>query len=159
MIDAGSIAALLGSLKTAGDIAKGLIELKSIAEIQGKVIELQRIILTAHESALSAQASQAVLLEEKRKLETKLAQIEDWKDEANRYELTDYGGGTFAYKLKSGMENGEPIHAICPECYQKRHKSILQTIGFNNWNQKIVHCISCNNKVALGEINLNDCGF
>ena len=38
MIDMGSISSAVGSLKVAGDIAKGLISLNTMAEVQAKAI-------------------------------------------------------------------------------------------------------------------------
>ncbi len=60
----GSIQAAIGSLKAAGDIAKGFMQLKTTAEIQSKVIELQSVNLAAQSSALAAQSDQFSLLEE-----------------------------------------------------------------------------------------------
>lgn len=30
------------------------------------------------------------------------------------------------YRLKEGMENGEPAHWICPNCYERGEKSLLK---------------------------------
>ena len=152
MIDMGSIQAAIGSLKTAGDIAKGLIQLKTTAEIQSKIIELQSVILAAQSSALAAQSDQFSMLEEKRKLEAKVAEVEAWENEAKRYQLTDHGGGTFTYLLKEGMENGEPPHSICPTCYGNRRKSILQWKGTSLSRQKLMLCPACNHAFTLGKI-------
>ena len=51
-MDIGSIQAAIGSIKTVGDIAKGMMDLKMASKIQSKVIELQREILSAQSSAL-----------------------------------------------------------------------------------------------------------
>lgn len=149
MIDMASISAAVTSLKTATDIAKGLMEIKTATEIQSKVIELQSVILAAQSSALAAQSEQFSLLEKIRQFEAKMAEIEAWKNEADRYQLTDYGGGTFAYSLKPGMERGEPSHRICAACYQKGHKSILQNSGTYSGREK-VHCPRCEQSFFLG---------
>jgi hypothetical protein len=54
MVDGASIAAAIGSLKTAADIAKGFLSLKETAAVQGKVIELQGHILAAQSTHLLA---------------------------------------------------------------------------------------------------------
>jgi formate dehydrogenase maturation protein FdhE len=159
MIDIGSIQAAIGSLKTAGDIAKGLMDLKTTTEIQSKVIELQREILSAQSSAISAQDAQSALLQEKRALEAKMAEMEAWEDEAKRYELTSYGGQTFAYALKEGMEKGEPFHSICPTCYQKRTKSILQLHGTDAFGRKKMYCPVCQKMYPLGTPQARDFPF
>jgi hypothetical protein len=159
MIDMGSIQAALGSLKAAGDIAKSLMDLKTTAEIQSKVIELQREILSAQSSAISAQMDQSSLLQEKRELEVKMASMEAWEAEAKRYKLTDYGGGTFAYTLKEGMENGEPSHAVCPTCYQKRRKSIFQNTGDDGVGRSVMNCPTCDKNYHLGKADYSQFKF
>lgn len=69
------------------------------------------------ESILSAQAAQATLIEMVRELETKMARMEAWDADKQRYELKDLRRGFFVYIPKEGMENGEPPHAICTNCY------------------------------------------
>jgi hypothetical protein len=150
MVDAGSIAAAIGSLKAAAELTKGFLDLKEAAAVQGKVIELQGLILAAQTSALAAHSDQFALLEEIRSLKTKMAELEAWAAEKERYQLKDFGGGTFAYELKQGEANGEPPHRICAACYQKGHKSILQTRGRNAFKQDMTFCPSCNIEIAFG---------
>ncbi len=150
----GSIQAAIGSLKAAGDIAKGFMQLKTTAEIQSKVIELQSVILAAQSSALAAQSDQFSLLDEIRQIKTKMAEIEGWENETKRYKLTDYGGGTFAYLLKEGMEHGESPHSLCPNCFQNRKKSVLQTLGNpkDGDSRKLMLCPSCDKRFPLGKV-------
>jgi hypothetical protein len=126
MVDAGSIASAIGSLKTAADIAKGFLDLKEAAAVQGRVIELQSAILAAQSSALAAQSEQMSQLEEIRGLKEKLRELEAWETEKQRYKLATMGRGITVYTLKEGMENGEPSHSICASCYNSGHKSPLQ---------------------------------
>ncbi len=146
MIDMGSIQAAIGSLKAAGDIAKGMVDLKTAAEIQSKVIELQREILSAQSSALFAQSEQLVLLQTKRDLEEKMAQMEGWKDEKERYQLAEYGRGCLAYALKPSMEQGEPFHCLCAQCYQRGKKSILQIVRWEIGTRPVMQCFDCGAK-------------
>lgn len=80
------------------------------------------------EKLIDAQQDYATLAQKVSELEAKLASYEDWESQKLRYELKDHGnGGVFAYALKAGVEPPEPAHSICPDCYQNRQKSILQT--------------------------------
>ena len=150
MPDVGSIAAAIGGLKNAAEIAKGFLDLKEIASVQGKVIELQGVILAAQSSALAAQSDQLSLLEEIRGLKTKMAQLEAWGAQKKRYALKDFGGGTFAYSLKTDEANGEPPHSICPACYENGHRSVLQGHGRNAFKQEMMECPSCKAKYNFG---------
>ena len=150
MADMGSIAAAIGGLKTAAEITKGFLDLKEAAAVQGKVIELQGVILAAQSSALAAQSDQMTLLEEIRGLKAQMAKLEAWEAEKNRYILKDYGGGTLAYELKPDAASGEPMHRVCPACYQKGHKSILQFRFLTSIGQDNYLCPSCKTEFQFG---------
>jgi hypothetical protein len=145
MIDAGSIAAAIGSLKTAADIAKGFLDFKEAAAVQGRVIELQAAILSAQSSALAGQSEQLTLLEQIRSLKEKMAKLEAWEAEKKRYQLTDHGFGRFAYVLKADADNGEPIHKLCATCFNKGQKTILRN-SHGNWFE----CDTCKKMQHLG---------
>ncbi len=150
MIDIGSMAAVAGSLKTAGEIAKAMVGLRDAAVVQSKVIELQGVIMSAQSSALTAQSDQFALLERVRELEAQMAELEAWESEKQRYELKDYGGGTFAYELKEPEVSGEPPHRICAACYQKGQKSILQFSHISQANHRHIYdCNVCETRFSL----------
>jgi hypothetical protein len=139
----GEAIAGLGALKTAFDMAKGLKDISDATIRNAAVIELQ-------EKILSAQHAQSALIERIGSLEKEVAGHETWEAEKNRYRLTDYGGGTFAYELKPEEASGEPSHRICAACYQQRQKSILQhKYRTVNQQEKFV-CPGCKSEFALG---------
>lgn len=115
----GELFAGLGAFKTMFDMTKAVQNAHDVATRDRAVIELQKEILTA-------QMQQATLVERIRELETQVAGFEKWDAEKDRYALTDFGGHSFAYSVKPEAANGEPPHRICPNCYEKRQKAILQ---------------------------------
>ena len=73
-----------------------------------------------------------------------IAGFETWDAEKQRYELKPIGTqGVFAYSLKPEHENGEPPHWICPDCYQDRKKSILQTVIKTPGMARVAICQRC----------------
>ena len=150
MIDIGSISSLAGSLKAASDIAKAMIALRDAEAFQAKAIELNREIMSAQSSALAAYSDQAAMIERIGNLEKQIAELEAWEREKERYQLTDHGGGTFTYGLKTGMEGSEPFHRICAHCYQQRRKSILQSHGTFMGGREKVTCHACQGSFMLG---------
>ena len=136
------IAGAMTSLKTASDIAKGLLGLRDGALIQGQVIELQAAILSAQTGALAAQSDQFTLVEQIRALEAEMARMKAWDAEKERYRLTEFGPSIFAYMLKSEMQNTEPLHAICANCYEHSKKSILQYTG-HRYGRATFVCHEC----------------
>ncbi len=153
MVDMTMIAEAVTSLKTASEIAKTLVGLKETTAIQAKVTELNGIILSAQSSALAAQSNQFTLLQQVRGLEEKIANLEAWNAEKQRYELAEITMGIFSYRLKPSSSNGEPSHQICARCYEHGIRSILQksTRGHSDF----LVCSECKTelRVATREIN------
>jgi hypothetical protein len=151
MVDISAIAGLASSLKSASDLVKAMIELRDTAAFQSKLIDLQSEIRSAQSSALTANAEQAAMADKLRQLERQLAEYESWEREKERYQLKDFGGGTFAYVLRADKASGEPHHMLCPKCFQERRKSILQGYGRTE-GQEAVHCQSCERTIYLGAV-------
>jgi hypothetical protein len=133
----------LGIFKSLLDTAKVLKDASDAAVRNAVAIELQ-------EKILAAQEQQAALLERVSDLETEVASFKAWEAEKQRYDLTDYGGGTFAYALKAEASGSEPPHRICAACYQKGHKSILQNLGGVQNGRERYKCPSCETVFNLG---------
>jgi hypothetical protein len=149
MIDAGSIAATIGSLKTAGEIAKGFLGLHEAAAFQNKVIELQSAILAAQGSALAGQSEQFSLLEEVRGLKAKMADLEAWHAEKKRYELKNVGYSAVAYVLKPEERGVAPPHWVCTNCYERGHATILQYVMVPKQGS-VWTCPSCRSTIEPG---------
>jgi hypothetical protein len=126
MVGMGEIAALAGSLKTAGDMAKAMVGLRDAQVIQSKAIELQSAILGAQADAMAAMTAHSDLIEKVHALEAEVARFETWESEKQRYVLKQEGR-LLIYALKDGVEPPEQPHSICPDCYKNRKASILQT--------------------------------
>lgn len=147
-MDMGSIAALVGSLKTAGDITKAVIDLRDGQMIQAKVIELQGVILTAQSSALSAQQDQFAMLEKVRSLEQKVAQLEQWDAEAEQYEFKQIDTGSFAYMKKPDADGSTPPHWLCVHCFDHKKKSVLQYKERTKDNRSSIWaCVACKSTI------------
>jgi len=144
------IGTVLSSLKSAGDMAKALMDLRDAAAFQSKAFDLTREILNAQQCAIAAQSSLAQHMDEVRGLKAELARYESWASEEKRYALKDFGDNTFAYELKDEFNNGEPKHRLCPTCFQKRVKSILQSRGRSGFGQDIYVCNLCRSEYFLG---------
>lgn len=136
-MDITLIQSAITSLKSAAEIANGMMQLKSLGDVQGKVIELQGAILTAQSSALAANGEQAAMLEKIRSLGEELARAKAWEEQRQRYALTSIlGGAGFVYSLRGDKSNGEPPHFICAKCYEDSERRILQQAserGFPYW--------------------------
>ncbi len=144
---AGEIVGAITSLKGALDILSGLIAARDLKKFSAQLIEMQEKIIAGHMGISTLQDQLLTVKDEKRDLEDKIREFENWRAEAERYELKDFGGQTFAYVVKEAMRNSEPVHYLCAACMQKREKSILQRITSGG----LFECHNCKSRVDLGQ--------
>jgi hypothetical protein len=116
---AAEIFAGIGAFKQILETLRTLKDMNDQGVRSAAAIDLQQKIL-------DAQQQQFALAQRNAELEAEIAAYESWDTEAKRYQLKDYGGNTFAWELKADAANGEPIHRLCPACFSRRRKSILQ---------------------------------
>jgi hypothetical protein len=114
-----SVQALMTLLKAAQ-------HLSNYNEIVAAVSEVNAKLMQANTVALSSQEKQASLTNRITELEIQLRELENWENEAQRYQLTKLASGAYAFSLKPGMEKAEPPHYLCATCMNQRKKSILQ---------------------------------
>jgi hypothetical protein len=148
MVDMSAIAGVVSSLNAAVNITKAMKDLRDWSIVQSKVIELQGVILEAQHGLFSANEERAALMEKIRDSEQKIADLEAWDAEKQRYQLTDVGEGTFAYALKAAMSNGEPAHYICANCYEQSKKSVLHHMH-SPGGMHVVSCPRCSAKMGI----------
>ena len=129
MVGITEFSALISSLKGAKDLAEAMVGLRDATAFQSKVIEFQGAIMDAQQHVFAVQEERASLVQKVSDLEKEVARLEAWETEKKRYELKKLGDGAFAQVLKVESANGEPPHALCTTCYDRRNKTILQIIG------------------------------
>lgn len=133
MTDAATIAAGFQSLKASFEIGKALLKLGINAEIKDRIREMNNGILAAQESAIASQQHESALLKQIGELEKQIAEFEKWDAETERYEIADVRtkldprGTALVYVLKEARDPSKPQHFLCAQCFEERHKSILQT--------------------------------
>ena len=138
------IVAAIASTKAAIEIVKATHGLANYSELLAAVTAVQEKLTDAIASELAAQEKQGQLQERVRELERQLAEVEGWKSEMQRYQLMEFPETkALAYKLKPGMEKGEPLHYLCTSCFDKKQKSTLQPHGRN------LRCLVCKIDIAI----------
>jgi len=140
---AAEIFAGIGAFKQMLDMARALKDVSDQNVRMSTAIDLQQKIL-------EAQDQQAGLARRVAELEATVAAYEKWDTEAQRYQLKDYGGSTYAYELKPDAANGEPIHRLCPNCFGQRRKSILQFDFRTVASQDKYSCPACKTHFEFG---------
>ena len=146
---------MIQSLNALTQIGKAIIDARGASIIRNKVFELNREILSAQAGAFAAQADQFALLERIRALEKHIVELETWDAEAKKYELKNlppggvWGGPIFAYTLKKEASPSEPDHLLCAQCYEERHKSILQSEMLESGRCDVLTCHRCSSILYL----------
>lgn len=149
-VDLTLVSSLAGTLKIAAEAAKSAKEAGDLPTVRGKMIEMQDLILSAQSATLAASAQLFELLQENAELKRKLEEADNWRSTAERYALKDYGGGTFAYELRTEEARGEPTHKICPVCFEAHRRSVLQFSGRTSSRQEMYRCVPCEHDYFFG---------
>lgn len=126
MPDISAIAGFATSVRAAVEITKAMKDIHDSNILQTKTFELTREIMAAQSYAMEAAAAQSELLGRVRQLEEEKAKLEAWNTEKERYELKELKPGVLIYSIKDSMRGAEPEHYLCPTCYNRGKKSILQ---------------------------------
>ncbi|MGC2221434.1 MAG: hypothetical protein WA624_03200 [Methylocella sp.] len=134
MPDIAEFAGMITSLRAVAELAKLVVDAHDAGVRREKSLELQGQIVSALEDALTAQMAQSAQLKRVRELEEKMAQLETWNTEKEKYELvnirdestTQHFGAAWVRSLKPDTQPPEPPHQICPDCYQRSEKIVLQ---------------------------------
>lgn len=149
-VELALVSDLAGTLKTAAELAKTVKDANDMPTIKGKIIEMQDLLLTAQSSTMAASTKLFELLQENASLKRKVEAADVWTSTAQRYALKDYGGGTFAYELKPEEARGDPIHKICPVCFEANKRSVLQFRGRTTSRQEMFRCMPCEHDYFFG---------
>ncbi|MDE0528497.1 MAG: hypothetical protein OXH85_07380 [Truepera sp.] len=94
--------------------------------------EVLEAVTEAYSHALTSQQEQLELIGKVQELEATIAKYDNWETEKDHYELYQIKpSGGFVYRLRKEcvqdcVQDAEPDHYICPNCYGNRRKSILQ---------------------------------
>jgi hypothetical protein len=150
MVEPTSIQGAISNLQAANELAKTSIALRDITALHAKTIALRKVILDAQSSALRAQSEQSSLLQRIRQLEEKVAEVETWTVEKQKYQLTEINPGQFAYTLKEQSGLNEPKHMLCAHCYNHNEKSILQAEMRYAARHRVFFCQNCGSDMFSG---------
>lgn len=149
MVGIAEIGGALSGLKAAMEIAKGLSATANAVAINEAKIGLQSAILEAQAGLLAAQETETANLRRIDQLEQDIVRLKDWSAERQNYNLVNIDRGAFAYMPKPGMENSQPAHWLCANCFEQGHKSLLQFKGQGgqgsggNANESAYGCDRC----------------
>jgi hypothetical protein len=138
----------LTSLKTALSLAqagKGVIDQAALASA---LYEVQSRLLETQSAALQSMEENAILTKRVRELEAAATELEDWKQELARYELTRVADGILAYTEVGRSDRLRDAVKLCADCFGKREKSILQ-MQHADMRQLSLNCNRCKSRLVF----------
>lgn len=145
MMSYSDMAALVGTAKTAVDMALGMSKLKDQAEFSARALEMHAHLVSLLAELARASLAQHVAQDEARDLRKQLDDLRDTLRDLERYKLDTPFAGAVVYALDEAQSKGEPPHYLCATCYTKGIKSILNSADINHW--QFFKCFVCNAQV------------
>lgn len=139
---ADAITALVQLGPSLVNLATGLITASDTAKRNAQLIEFQSALIGFQSLIASVQQENATLASQKRDAEDELKQMKDWEGEKKRYQMVEPYSGVTAFAVKKNMNNGEPPHYLCANCFQSGKKSFLTKSGNKDGWIAIV-CSAC----------------
>lgn len=134
----GIIARITDAAIGAGDALKGVFssarELHQLTVDYSVKEKTQEILNKLSDVQMRHISQQELLIEAKERiiqLENEKKEKENWEAEASRYELFSAMPGTLVYRIKPSENDNEPVIYLCPQCYNRKQKSILQVRGIS----------------------------
>jgi len=140
-MDIASIKTAYDGLKIAKDVFSAYNDLKNETDAVVKVNEAVKKVGEAQDTLFSLRDELFKLQEENRDLKKAVSEKESWEEEVSNYELVKTDGGAVVYKSKS-----DPEHYLCPSCFSKKAKEILQD---NRTMSGKFRCIGCEGEYPI----------
>lgn len=120
---------LVGDAGTAtGKIAKSVETVKALfkkAET-GSDADLKMALSELAMQVANAQVANSDLKLKLAALQDELAKAQAFQSDLERYALWETPPGAIVYRVKQECQGSEPMHYLCPNCIEDRHKSVLQ---------------------------------
>lgn len=141
---------IMSPLNAAGQGIEKLIETRDLIKFGDELRKLHAEILAAQRGAMTAQANEATLLEQVGALKKRVAELEAWASERQRYDLVALAPNVMAYAVKETARGIEPPHLICANCYNEGKKSFLNQVTQGS-RVDIYRCNSCGEKLTINK--------
>jgi len=124
--------AIMSSIKSAIDLARGIKDVVADSELKIKTSELVDTIIAIQGIVLSLQSENQSLLQSNYELTQKIVKFESWEKEKKKYKLIEISKGVVVFAFDSSQDPSIPSHYICKNCYNDHQASILDPIYIRN---------------------------
>lgn len=122
-------AAAITSLRSASDIARAMVDVRDASKLNSQIAELQQAIISAQVQAITLAEKNFALSTRVQELEAECKRLADWSEESRKYEIREVADGIFVYLSAFDDTDLGSAQKVCPNCFNKGTKSILQQSG------------------------------
>ncbi|MGK7664225.1 MULTISPECIES: hypothetical protein [unclassified Marinovum] len=133
-----------GMTKTATEIAQNIRSL--LAKPDPDTEASNSLVSELLERLIALQSEQLAMQDAMLELHEEQRRIERFQTNADRYTLKRTEQGSLVRELKASHADGDPIHCVCAECYEKQVISFLQLVGHNTFK-----CGACDRIVYMDD--------
>ncbi|WP_323036216.1 hypothetical protein [Pararhodobacter sp.] len=125
-----------GGLKTSAEFVGTVKEL--LSSPKPDMIEVKKLIAEVYDKLIAAKEAQMTIHDTLMELQKDEMKQQRFAAEAERYALTTTDMGALIYALLPEKAGGQPVHYLCPQCFEDQVKSVLQP------SQARFNALSCN---------------
>jgi predicted nuclease with TOPRIM domain len=139
--------AAMSAIKETAVMAKGILNAKTQTEINSAVSDMLSKLTSVQFECVSLIEMVRSYQEEAASLKAKIAEIEDFQQQAEGYKLNKLDSGTLVYSKKQFIGDTEITVHLCPQCFGKKVISVLQPMEIMRLDAHFrTFCPACNNK-------------
>ena len=145
-IDFGNLTGMVGTVSGAVDNAFSVFDrLRNLAEDDKLPLDFAVDFVGLSTQLGKAKVDMARLETEIMKLQRAYEALEKIEQRKRNYVLAETPKGARVYRLKDDANTGEPLHEVCPGCFEKDEFSILQPRG------SFLQCDRCSTNYQVAE--------
>lgn len=138
-----STTACVAAFKEIHNGLKVIVDAVRDVKIQNAVFDIREKLAAQQEAYLALLTTHQEIVLERNALHAELSQakqelanLKNTKIDLDRYQLVALAPGTYVYMLNQTLANGEPPHWQCPQCFNRRVKSILKSDPDNEFEHQ-----------------------
>lgn len=120
----GTASTLIDSIKSVRDTYLEIRNGKADAEQKHR--DVLTLLDDTMDKLFTLRSQTFTLNDQVRELQEEIATLRDWRSEQANYRLVKLPAGSSVYLHKSGLDTHQTKTYICPCCYEKEKKSVLQ---------------------------------
>jgi len=156
-MDISQFGALIQGAQAAAQLIRGAVDVRDDAKLTEAQAQLNKALSEAYGAVLAVQAQMlgqyeklTAVTQEVAVLNKRIAEFDERKLNASRYELFEFTGGGKALRIKPEAQGAEPLHYLCQPCYDNGASIVLQPRKSAAGSFQL--CPRCKNEYRDGEV-------